>query len=45
MEVIKRKCQYCKREFSSLYPKQLLQNIEAHESACKDNPKNKEEIK
>ncbi len=41
MEVLKKKCQYCGKEITSLYEKQLNYNVKAHEIACKKNPDNK----
>jgi len=37
MKVLKKKCQYCKKEFTSLYEKQLNYNVKAHEISCKKN--------
>lgn len=45
MKTITKKCQYCGKKIMSLYEKQAKYNLDAHELACKDNPKNKVEIK
>jgi len=44
-KILKKKCQYCGKEISSMYENQLNYNLNAHEFACKKNPKNKEEKK
>ncbi len=41
MKILKKKCQYCKKEITSMYQKQLDYNLQAHEIACSKNPKNK----
>jgi len=43
MKPIKKKCQYCDKIITSLYEKQAQYNLDAHELACKENPKNKED--
>ncbi len=44
MKLIKKKCQYdCGMEITSLYEKQAEYNLNAHELACKKNPKNMED--
>ena len=45
METIKQQvyraiCQYCGKEFRSLYQNQLANMIETHERNCKGNPSN-----
>ncbi len=35
MKVLKKKCQYCEKEISSMYKNQLEYNLKAHELACK----------
>lgn len=42
MKTITKKCKYCNKKITSLYEKQAEYNINAHELACKENPKNKE---
>jgi len=42
MKTIIKKCKYCGKEITSLYEKQAEYNINAHELACKENPKNQE---
>lgn len=37
-KILKKKCQYCKKEISSMYEKQLDYNLKAHELTCKKNP-------
>jgi hypothetical protein len=37
------KCQYCNREFKSLYKTQVENFITVHELTCKENPSNKTE--
>ena len=43
MKTIRKICQYCGKEMTSLYQKQIDYNMSAHELACKKNPKNIEE--
>ncbi len=41
-KILKKKCKYCGKSITSMYPLQLDYNLQAHEISCKDNPKNKE---
>ena len=41
MEVLKKKCQHCGKEITSLYEKQLDYNLKAHELACEKKNENK----
>ncbi|KKN28614.1 hypothetical protein LCGC14_0852590 [marine sediment metagenome] len=41
-KIFSKKCQYCEKEITSLYEKQTDYNLNAHELACKQNPKNME---
>lgn len=34
MKILKAKCQYCKKEITSMYQNQLDYNLKAHEIAC-----------
>ncbi len=44
MKSITKKCKYdCGKEITSLYEKQAEYNLNAHELACKKNPKNMED--
>jgi hypothetical protein len=38
-EIYKQKCKYCGKEFKSLYPNQVTNNLEIHEKYCKDGQK------
>jgi hypothetical protein len=37
MKILKAKCQYCGKEITSIYQKQLDYNLKAHELSCKEN--------
>ncbi len=39
---LKAKCQYCKKEITSMYQKQLDYNLKAHELACEKQHSSKE---
>ena len=43
MKLLKAKCKYCEKEFTSLYQRQLDQNLEAHEKSCKEKQEKKAE--
>ena len=34
MKILKAKCQYCGKEITSMYQKQLDYNLKAHELSC-----------
>ncbi len=36
MEILTKKCKYCGKEITSMYEKQLEQNLKVHELSCED---------
>lgn len=43
MKLLKAKCQYCEKELTSLYQKQLDYNLKAHEISCEKKQEEKDE--